>query len=55
MWLLVGYLLTISYSSVLRAMLMSIYYEDRIDTTDDMLSIGANMKVKHGYRVFDFW
>ena len=49
MWLLVGYLLTISYCSVLRAMLMQVYYDDRIETRDDMLRIGAGMKVYVAY------
>ena len=36
-WMLVGFLLTISYKSVLRAMLMNVYHENTIDTIDDML------------------
>ena len=36
-WMVVGFLLTISYKSVLRAMLMKVYYEETIDTIDDML------------------
>ena len=35
--MIVGFLLAISYKSVLRAMLMKTYYEDTIDTIDDML------------------
>ena len=37
-WMLVGFMLTISYKSVLRAMLMKIYYEKPIDSIDDMLA-----------------
>ena len=36
-WIIVGFLLTMSYKSVLRAMLMNVYYEETIDTIDDML------------------
>ena len=36
-WMFVGFFLTISYKSVLRAMLMNVYYENTIDTIDDML------------------
>ena len=36
-WMIVGFLLTISYKSVLRAMLMKVYYEETIDSIDDML------------------
>ena len=36
--MIVGFMLTISYKSVLRAMLMNIYYEKTIDTIDDMLA-----------------
>ena len=36
-WMVVGFLLTISYKSVLRAMLMKAFYEETIDSIDDML------------------
>ena len=36
-WMIVGFLLTITYKSVLRAMMMKTYHEDTIDTIDDML------------------
>ena len=36
-WSVIGFLLTISYKSVLRAMLMKIEYEATVDTVDDML------------------
>ena len=37
-WMVVGFLLTTSYKSVLLAMMTNIYYEKTIDTIDDMLS-----------------
>ena len=37
-WMIVGFMLTISYKSVLRAMMMNIYYEKTIDTIDDVLA-----------------
>ena len=37
-WMIAGFMLTISYKSVLRAMMMNIYYEETIDTIDDMLA-----------------
>ena len=37
-WMIVGFMLTISYKSVLRAMMINIYYEETIDTIDDMLA-----------------
>ena len=36
-WLLLGYLITMSYKSVLRASLVSIQYEKPIETLEDML------------------
>ena len=36
-WLLLGYLITMSYKSVLRASLVSIQYEKPIETVEDML------------------
>ena len=46
-WLLIGYMLTTSYSSVLRAMLMNTYYEEKIDQIDDMLEwSGSGHRVK---------
>ena len=36
-WAIVGFLLTLSYKSVLRAILMKTEYEDTIDTIDDLL------------------
>ena len=39
-WSLIGFLLAISYKSVLRTLLMNIEYEDTIDTIDDMLLSG---------------
>ena len=37
-WMIVGFFLTVSYKSVLRAMMMKIYYENTIDDIDDMLA-----------------
>ena len=36
-WMVVGFFLSISYKSVLRAMMIKIEYEKIIDTIDDML------------------
>ena len=36
-WLVLGYLITMSYKSVLRASLVSIHYEKPIDTLEDLL------------------
>ena len=36
-WTILGFFLTISYKSVLRAILMKAEYDDTIDTIDDML------------------
>ena len=36
-WSICGFLLTISYKSVLRVIMMSTEYDDTIDTIDDML------------------
>ena len=36
-WTVLGFLLTISYKSVLRANFMKTEYDDTIDTIDDML------------------
>ena len=37
-WIICGYVLILSYESVLRAMLMKTYYEKRIDSIDDVLA-----------------
>ena len=44
-WTLVGFLLTISYKSVLRAMMMTVEYEDTIDTFEDVLLSGRKYMV----------
>ena len=36
-WMVVGFFFSISYKSVLRAMMINIEYEKTIDTIDDML------------------
>ena len=45
-WMMVGFLLTCSYKSVLRAILMKTYYEDTIDTIDDMLDSSRTFMVQ---------
>ena len=40
-----AFFLTISYKSVLLAMLMNIYYEDTIDSVDDMLTSDRSLVV----------
>ena len=47
-WIIFGYLLTLAYESVLRAMLMKTYYENKIDGIDDMLASKRELLV---YRV----
>ena len=37
-WTVLGFLLAISYKSVLRAIMMKTEYDDTIDTIDDMLN-----------------
>ena len=46
--MIIGFLLTISYKSVLRAMMMRIYYDEPIDTLDDMLASGQTLLVARG-------
>ena len=36
--MIVGFFFTISYKSVLRAMMMNVYYDNTIETIDDMLA-----------------
>ena len=43
--MIIGFLLTISYKSVLRAMMMRIYHEKTIDTLDDLLASGKTLLV----------
>ena len=40
-----GFFLTMSYKSVLRAMMMNVYYEQTIDTIDDMLESERTLMV----------
>ena len=44
-WMTMGFLLTISYKSVLRAMLMKIEYKETIDTIDDMMESGMPLLI----------
>ena len=46
--MIIGFLLTISYKSVLCAMMMRIYYDEAIDTLDDMLASGQTLLVARG-------
>ena len=52
-WIIFGYLLTLSYESVLRAMLMKTYYENRIDSIDDMLSTKRELLVYKDSLLYD--
>ena len=45
MWLIFGYILTISYKSVLRSNLIHIEYENPIDSIDDALQSGKQIFV----------
>ena len=37
-WIVAGFLLTISYKSVLLALMTNVYYEDTVDNIDDMVA-----------------
>ena len=41
-WILFGFIMTISFKSVLRARMMTVEYEKTIDTLDDALSSGLS-------------
>ena len=45
MWLLVGLIMTSSYKSVLRAVMMKTEYGQTIDTLEDMLSSGMPLMI----------
>ena len=47
-WIICGYVLTLSYESVLRAMLMKTYYEKKIDSIDDVLATERKVRVLDG-------
>ena len=47
-WVICGYFLTLSYESVLRAMLMKTYYEKKIDSIDDVLATEREVRVVSG-------
>ena len=47
-WIICGYFLTLSYESVLRAMLMKTYYEKKIDSIDDVLASEREVLVPMG-------
>ena len=44
-WTVLGFLLTISYKSVLRSMMMNVEYENTIDTIDDVLQSDLKLLV----------
>ena len=52
-WIIFGYLLTLGYESVLRAMLMKTYYQDKIDSIDDMLASKRELLVYRDSLLFD--
>ena len=47
-WTVLGFLLTISYKSVLRAMMMAQEYESPIDTIDDVLQSEKQIMIANG-------
>ena len=47
-WIICGYVLTLSYESVLRAMLMKTYYEKKIDSIDDVLVTERELIINGG-------
>ena len=44
-WTIIGFLLTMSYKSVLRAILMKTEYEDTIDTIDDLVQSDRQLMI----------
>ena len=44
-WIIVGFILTLTYKAVLRGLLMNIEYEKPIDTVDDLLESEFNLLV----------
>ena len=44
-WMIIGFFLTSSYKSVLRAIMMNEYYDNTIDNIDDMLASGRQFMV----------
>ena len=53
-WMLFGFLLTISYKSVLRAMMMKHDYMKTIDTLDDMLESKMTLMVPSDVPYFSY-
>ena len=53
-WMLFGFLLTISYKSVLRAMMMKQDYMKTIDTLDDMLESKMTLMVPSDVPYFSY-
>ena len=52
-WITCGYFLTLSYESVLRAMLMKTYYEKKVDSIDDMLADDRELIIYGGGAITD--
>ena len=52
-WIIFGYLLTLGYESVLRAMLMKTYYQNKIDSIDDMLASKRELLVYRDSLLYD--
>ena len=51
-WIIVGFFLSISYKSVLRAMMIKIDYEKTVDTIDDMLQSEIPIKLASDTHIF---
>ena len=54
MWLLVGFILTLSYKSVLLSTLVNIGYEKPIDNVDDLLKSGKSIMIPGNTMVPDY-
>ena len=52
-WIMVGFMLNISYQSVLRDLLMKTYYEKTIDSQDDMLASEKGLLIWRGHLTHD--
>ena len=52
-WTVVGFLLTISYKSVLRSMMMKVEYENTIDSVDDLLESDRKLFLTKGPSIND--
>ena len=52
LWIIVGFLLTLSYKSVLRANMMSTEYEKGIDSIEDMINSNKPLMVISSMKYF---